>query len=321
MATLMTMVLSSLMAIQASGDPPDSKGEGKSGRPDIETFVQRVADVVDATDEQVAELEVIARKYKDAVESARAERKLVMEARGEELKSLREKMREARAAGDDAKMKELKGEIREILGGRSQQELMRQARKEITDLLTPEQRIKFEALMARMNGGGKGRATTPARAERRGGGAGIYRFIRSLAEEVRATEEQRRALLAIAADHVRAIKAAEAEQIIAREEGRQRLEALHQQLREARRSGDVKTARGLREQIEGIVGTPFRDIMRQTHDRIVDVLTEEQMPKFEAMRSELRKTAGERAAPLRGRSPAKGPRPERLPADPVDDAV
>jgi hypothetical protein len=281
-----------------------------------------VAEVVNATDEQVKQLEAIAREHQEAAHAAQAQRRELMEAKREEIDALRREMREARRAGDNERVRELQGQIREIIGKRPHG-LMRQTHEKIKAILTEEQRPAFEAMVAELRSGDRHPRRGGERPGRRGGEVNIYDFIKRVADAVDPTDEQRQQLQKIAADHIRALKAAEADRDIARQEHREELESLHRQLREARKARDAEQIKALGETMRGLLGAPMRDVVKSTHDKIKAILTDEQKPKFEAVVKEARTQAGkrlrERGDRFRGRR-ARAKRPDRLPPPPLPPA-
>jgi Spy/CpxP family protein refolding chaperone len=113
---------------------------------------------------------------------------------------------------------------------------------------------------------------------------------------VEPTDEQRQQLRAIAADHIRAMKAAEADRTIALQSHREQIEALRRQLREAHKEGNTEQAKTLRTQLDDLTGTPTTDVLKATHEKIAGILTAEQKVKFDALVEEMRTDLGRRGA-------------------------
>lgn len=278
--------------------------------------------MVNATEEQVKQLEAIASEHKEAAQAAQAQRREVMEAKREEIDALRQQMRAARRSGNDERIRELQSQIHEIIGT-PPGELMRQTHDKITAILTEQQRPAFEAMVAELRPGDRQPRRGGERPGRGGEEVNIYDFIKRVADAVEPTDEQRQQLEKIAADHIRALKAAEADRDIARQEHREELASLHRQLREARKAGDEEQIKALGETMRDLMGAPIRDVVKSTYDKIEAILTDEQKPKFEAVVKEARSQDGkrlrERGNRLRGRR-AGARRPDRLPPPPVPPA-
>jgi len=277
-----------------AGGPPGGRQAGPPA--DITPFMDRVAEAVNATPEQIEQLQAIAAEHKTAAQAARTARHEQLKANEEQLRTLREQMREARQAGEEQKVTELRQQMRELMGS-PPGDLMRQTHAKITGILTAEQKTAFEEFLAKDRPGVRERAGRPGPPRGpQGQEPNIYRFVDRVIEAVDATEEQRGQLRAIAADHIRAMKAAEADRAIALQSNREQIEALRRQVREAHREGNTEQARTLRKQLDDLTGTPMADVLKATQEKIAGILTAEQKVKFDALVQDARGGRGPRSA-------------------------
>lgn len=297
MTSLIPLLLTGLLLGQPgpgmgprAGGPLGGRQAGPSA--DITPFMDRVAEAVKATPEQIEQLKVIAAEHNAAAQTTRSARQEQTEANEEQLRALREQMREARQAGDDQKVSELHGQIRALMGS-PRGDLMRETRAKITAILTEEQKTAFEEFLAKDRKGLRERAARPGLAwGPRGQGPNIYRFIERVIETVEATDEQKTQLQTIAGEHVRAMKAAEADREIALQTHRDEIETLRLQMRDAHRAGNTEQYEALRTQLEELTGAPIADVLKATQTKIAAVLTEEQKVKFDALIEEMQANVG-----------------------------
>lgn len=300
MTSWIVVLASTLLATGIEGPP---QGRHMRGNFDISKYIDRVAETVDASEEQVAQLEAIAAEHKTSADAGREAMSALTDEQKSELKDLHDQVREARRAGDTDKVESLQAQIHDTMGW-DPRELMESTHDKIVAVLTPEQVTKFEAMAKERKPGegfgrGKGKGQGHGRGfgdgegfgrgDRRGprdGGAWINRFVERVIDEVDATEEQQTQLKTIATEQTAALSAArEAKQAECKESGnRDEMRELMHDLRDAREDGDAEEVAKIQEQIKALRGTPAGEQVAQaTFDKIASVLTEEQMPAYETL--------------------------------------
>ncbi len=292
---LLTGVLLGQPGYGAGPRAGDARGGRQVGPPaDITPFMDRVAEAVNATPDQVEQLRLIAAEHQAAALAVREARRNPARADGEQLRALREQMREARREGDNQKVRELHEQIRAYRGG-PRGDLMHETHAKITAILTAEQKAAFEAFLAKDRPALRERAGRPGPARSlAGSGPNIYRFIERVGETVEATQEQRQQLQAIADEHVRAVKAAEADHQIAVESNREQIQTLRGRMRDARRAGNIEQVEALRAQLDALESTSMIDIRKATREKIEAVLTAEQRAKLDTLIGEYPANRGDR---------------------------
>ncbi|MBN1512309.1 MAG: Spy/CpxP family protein refolding chaperone [Phycisphaerae bacterium] len=339
MTSLIPLLLTGLLLGQPgpgmgprAGGPPQGRQAGLPA--DITPFMDRVAEAVKATPEQIEKLKAIAAEHKTAAEAARTARQEQAKANEEQLRTLHEQMREARKAGDDQKVSELHGQIRALMGS-PRGDLMRETRAKITAILTDEQKTAFEEFLAKDRKGLRQHVGQPGPAwGPRGQGPNIYQFIERVIETVEATDEQKTQLQVIAGEHIRALKATEADREIAMQTNREQIETLRRQMRDAHKAGNTEQVTTLRKQLEELTGTPIANVLKVTQEKIAAILTAEQKAKYEALMEEMKanstsgdrnrqKLKGGKAGPHRGERGRRGPAGGSPPLPPTqgDDAA
>ena len=135
----------------ASGDAPKQQGPGGPGARRRGNPLEGILAKLNLSDDQKAKVGDIMKAHKDAMDKYREEHKT-------EFEAVRAKMKEAREAKDQDKMKEAYAEMRKLMeAGPSLKDLA----DKIREVLTDEQKKTFDEAVAEMkkrfeNGGGPG---------------------------------------------------------------------------------------------------------------------------------------------------------------------
>ncbi|MBU0617878.1 MAG: Spy/CpxP family protein refolding chaperone, partial [Planctomycetes bacterium] len=192
--------------------PGEQRGGGRDRGPGMDRMWTRVADELDLDEEQRVQFDEISAKYRERMREA-----------GQRWQEVREEMREAREAGDEERVRELRAEMR---GGRESEGAFAEALEELEPILREDQVARLWELQDRMQGRGQDR-------ER------YRRVINDLPDELDLSDEQRD----------------EFEQLLnsQREKMRERwsdVQPLMDEMREARQAGDEERVRELQEQLE-----------------------------------------------------------------------
>jgi Spy/CpxP family protein refolding chaperone len=255
----------------------------RHGPEHLARFLDEVAETVAATDEQIAQLDTIAEEHEAAMTAARDQFDNLTEAQREEARTLRRQLRAAHRAGNEEQVTSLREQLT-ALTGHDRRAMQESLHASVAAILTPEQLTQFEALVeSKKEGKGKGRH---GRRGMRGGGAGRHldRFVEELITAVDATEEQEAQLRAIVAEQHQAGRAARAQRAEAMKANRDALKTLRAELREAVEDGDEEMVATIRGQIQTLIGGGDRKgMMRQTMEKMADVLSEEQLPAFQTL--------------------------------------
>jgi Spy/CpxP family protein refolding chaperone len=152
------------------------RGMGRGGDP-IEHFNNAIAEI-DLTSEQEAQVDALMGQMEPKI----AERMQ----QWENLRPLFEEMREAREAGDDARVQELRDQIRESRPERG--DLRREVVGQLEEILTEEQMVELRAKMEAGRGGNRG---GQARGGRDANGSADLREIMRVLRMLDLTPEQR----------------------------------------------------------------------------------------------------------------------------------
>lgn len=133
----------------------------------------------------------------------------------------------------------------------------------------------------------------------------ITPFVEQVIEAVDATEEQQTELKAIAEAHNKSAEEVRTKMAALTDEERQELQELRGKVRDARRAGDNDEVTRLQSEIHEIVGTEPAGLLKSTHDKIAAVLTEKQLPAYQALLKSQASNRGGRGARGRG-GPGEG---------------
>jgi Spy/CpxP family protein refolding chaperone len=197
---------------------PDGRFGGRGG-PMFGGFTQRIPEELGLDDEQRAQFEDIVAEFRERMTEARRG--------GEGMRELFEQMREAREAGDEERMQELRAQFRERRGAGGQ--LMDQFFDDVEGILREDQVPKLQELRSRF-------------AERMRGRGDPMAQLRDLRERLKLDEEQQTQFDDLLAE--------------LREQGGQRrqrmqdMRPLMRELREAQEAGDEARVEELRAQLE-----------------------------------------------------------------------
>lgn len=274
----------------------------------IAAFIERLADAVDATPEQIEQLEAIA----DEHDAALAEQEALTQEQQAELDQLREEHHAARMDGDDKAAEELHAQIQALQGG-GRESLRRETHEKIAAVLTEEQQPIFEEMIASSRPGfgpgprergprDRGPRDRGARGDRGPGGRvgmGIHLFIDQLEEKVELTEEQKSQIDAIAVEHQKAMTELSKSQAANREQNHEKFEDLRDQLRDARADGDDEQVAAIQKEMRELMAGPAKEVMQGTLDKIAAALTPEQTPAFEALVEEMKSRLEQRGPGMR----------------------
>lgn len=328
MTTLLGLMMVAVVSLAGQpeqgppGPPPGERGRG----PDPARMAERIIEAVDATEEQATQIQDILKQAQEAVAADRQAQQKFMEEHAEEIKALREEMRKAREAGDEAKIAELREQMQK-LRPEDQANPMADAAEKIDKILTDEQKEKFAPIkerLSRARGGDQ---------EGFDGEFMIRRFLHRVATAVNATEEQNKQLEEIGQKYADKQEELRKQARETMRQNREKIRDLHKQLADARKSGDDKKEAELRAQIEELDKaqnqTPALD---EIFADIEKILTDEQKAKFEPLKAEVKEQIEKMkkdGVQQRQRGPGRegnrerqhrGPRGERPASGPSEDA-
>jgi len=296
MVAWIPVMMSGLLAIGVEGAPEQEKAQRGRGPQNMSVFVEKVAEAVDASDEQLAQLEVIAEEHEQAMAATRNQRDEMTDAQREELSALRKQAREARRAGDDALAEKLRTQVQSLTAP-SPREITEATHAKIAAVLKPEQLPAFRELVrAQRQGRGEGFGVRGRGGPGAGPGEGLalQRFIERVIVEVDATDEQQAQMKAIAEEHVESVKAEREHAAEARAENRERLQELQAEMREAQADGDEEAVQTIRAQVHELMGGPERGaLMEAAFEKIGAVMTEAQKPAYDALVAETKERLAE----------------------------
>lgn len=333
MTAWISLVMLSVLAVSAENGPAEGKGMRQRGAQDINRFVAQVIEAVDATQEQAAQLEAIAKEHQEAVESMRDAHADQTDEERAQVRDLHRQVREARRDGDDAQVEKLQGEIHEIMGA-NPRDLLEQTHAKIAAVLTAEQQPAFQELLKtqrdsfRRGAGRQGRGGPGGPEGRRGQGLVIERFIARVIEVTDATPEQQVELKKIGAEHADAVKEARAQAVADRKANAGKIRSLREEMGAAIEDGDEEAVQELRAQMRTLMGGSTEELFQQTVDKIAKVMTKEQQPAYDELVAETRERLEQRpildergprgrgpgGPGFRGRGPGQGP-----PDQPVEE--
>ncbi len=197
---------------------------------------QRLVEILQLTDEQKPKFDAVVEKFKPKFEQ------LGTAAKTQELLT---QMRDARQAGDDAKLAELRQKLDEVR--EATRPLMNEFYAEVEPLLTPAQQAQLRDYRDRLDRG-------------RGGPDGL---MRRLPDELKLTPEQRTKYDKIVADY-------RAQQ--------QALAPLERELQTARRENNADRVKELEQQLQAKRGAD--DGVAKFLDQVETLLTDEQKAKL-----------------------------------------
>jgi Spy/CpxP family protein refolding chaperone len=226
------------------GGPGFGPGFGGPGGPGFGgpgggRMFERLADELELTEEQRPEYDAIVAGHRERMEG---------------MRDVWGQMREAREAGDDAKV----AELREQLGGReAMEESMNDTLDEIAPILDDTQQGRLTEMREEMRG-------------RRENFEQMRRLATELPDEVGMDEAQREQFEQMLQTRREAFR-----------ERFQEMRPIFEEMREAEESGDRERVKELREQLRSNEPN-FNEIREQAMEQVREILTEEQQPKLQA---------------------------------------
>jgi len=142
----------------------------------MQRFLNRLAQEIDATEEQQQQLETIAAEHSEAMKTAQTEQATVRSERYEELEDLHRQVRVARQTGNGETVEALREEIHAIMAGPIE-DVVNDTLAKIEALVTDEQKPQFDALVTEMRAkGGKPYGKAGHRGMRQGNRGKYRRF-------------------------------------------------------------------------------------------------------------------------------------------------
>lgn len=261
------VALAATLQAQVPGQPPPERpgppgergprGErGERGPARLDVMAQRLADELQLTDAQRPAYDELVAKYQAEAEAAQAEQP--------DMRALTQQLREARQNGDEARVEELREQLREAGTGRTR--IIRDFIAAVEPLLDETQLPKLEQFRER----------TLRRFEMGQRDAEDRNLLRRLPEELGLTPEQREQFDALVAERRQNMGQN-------REQWRE-LRPLMEELRQARENGDEQRVAELEAQIaEKRPGPPNFD---ELFAELEKILTPEQQAKLATLREQ-----------------------------------
>jgi Spy/CpxP family protein refolding chaperone len=237
----------------------------------LDRLAGRISGMLDLSDEQEVELEQITERFRQQLSD--------MGAPPPDVENLRNEMREARRAGDDARARELRAQLDELRGERmaAHAEVAAEYLAEVETILHEEQLERFQQFRERFAQAG------PAGDRIRG----LQRLIPELQDRLEFSEAQR-------ARYDELVTELRESQRYGPDHWR-RMGQLRAGLEEAEQAGDTARAEEIRRQMEAsrVAG---RSAMESFMDKLDEMLTAEQRAEL----AELRQEMGPRTRARRG---------------------
>lgn len=259
------LALPSLAQDQAGGEGRRERRGAQQGRqmgpPRFEAMAERLAEELGLDEAQKAQYTLLVQKYTQLAEEERT--------RAGNFEDVIQQMREAREAGDDAKIQELRQKMQEMRRGG--EELRVKFLDEVEPMLRPDQVEKLSQARERMANPQRGGP---------GGPGGPMMMMNRLKEDLKLDEAQ--------AAKFDELAAAMREQAGG---NREQVRDLMRQLREAREAGDTEKVQQLREQIAEVGGDP-RVRMEQFFNDLESILREDQKATLAEHRERMQNFGG-----------------------------
>jgi Spy/CpxP family protein refolding chaperone len=228
----------------------------------LDRLAGRISGMLDLSDEQEVELEEITERFRQELSDIGAP--------PPEVENLRDRMREARRAGDDARARELRAQLDELRGERmaAHTEVAAEYLEEVETILHQDQLERFQQFRERFAQAG------PAGARVRG----LHRLIPELPDRLQFSEAQR-------ARYDELVTELRESQRHGPDHWR-RMGQLRGGLEEAEQAGDTARAEEIRRQMEAsrVAG---RSAMESFMDKLDEMLTAEQRAQLAELRQEM----------------------------------
>ncbi len=238
---------------QRAGAPQD-RGPGR-GPMGVAQMSERLAEQLNLDEAQRVKFDAIVKKY---------EQQRTQAGQGDDLRALMEEMRKAREAGDDARVQELRQQMRDMRGGPGAG--MQPFFDEVKGILRQDQLAKFEEIRTRM----MERMGPP------GGPQAMRQLMSDLRDELKLDQGQQQKFDELA----QALRNPSAGQA-------QEMQDLREQMRAAREAGDQAKMDELRRQMEA--NRPNQSAaLEKFFNELAPILNDSQKPTLEKFRERAR---------------------------------